>query len=99
MPGKHGKKKKWTHPVSVSGEYLDVDYQEGKALSMTVTHQVSRWGQRMVAPFSSVLFSSAGLFFTCGCHAPFSSAVVIAKILICHWLVDNRFISKKTQFR
>ena len=33
MPGKHGKKKKkWIHPVSVSGEYLDVGYQESKAV-------------------------------------------------------------------
>ena len=39
MPAKHGEKKKWIHPVSVSGEYLDVGYQESKALSMTVTHQ------------------------------------------------------------
>ena len=26
------KEKKWIHPVSVSGEYLDVGYQESKAV-------------------------------------------------------------------
>ena len=60
--------------------------------------QVSQGAQQMVTPFYSVLCFSTELFYTYGCHALFFSAVVIVKILVCHWLVDNRFIPKKTQF-
>lgn len=50
--------------------------------------QVSQGAQQMVTPFYSLsLCFSTELFSTYGCHALFFSAVVIVKILVCHWLL------------